>query len=304
MSTPPGPPSPPGSPPPRPFLPPLLHENALRGRVALVTGGGTGLGLEIAREFGRAGASLVIASRDPAHLEAASADLSGRNVPVLALRADVREHADTRRMVRAAVERFGGLDILVNNAAGNFIRPAERLPESAFANVVDIVLNGTFNASRAAARAMMERSGGVILNVVATYAWTGGPGTVHSASAKAGVLAMTRTLAVEWAARGIRVVAIAPGPFDSRGAADRLWPSDTLREKVRRGIPAGRFARRDEVARVCAFLVSDYAAYVTGECLTIDGGGWLGRGILGDEPAAGIPSVRRRRGPARGEDDD
>ncbi len=129
--------------------------------------------------------------------------------------------------------------------------------------------------------------------MVATYAWTGGPGTVHSACAKAGVLALTRTLAVEWARHRIRVVAVAPGPFSSTGAADRLWPSEDLEEKVRRAIPLGRFATREEVARAAAWLVSDEAAYVTGECLTLDGAAWLGRGILGtDEP---IPKVRRRR---------
>jgi len=136
-------------------------------------------------------------------------------------------------------------------------------------------------------------SGGVILNVLATYAWTGGPGTVHSACAKAGVLAMTRTLAVEWARHGIRVVAVAPGPFDSKGASDRLWPSAELEARVRRGIPLRRFATREEVAEACAFLVSDAASYVTGECLTIDGGAWLGRGILGEDET--IPKVRRRR---------
>jgi len=282
----------------------MLPPDTLLSRVAIITGGGTGLGREIAREFGRLGASLVLASRDPAHLQPAVAELEAAGIPALAVPTDVRDHHQVRRLVRAAVERFGRLDILVNNAAGNFIRPSERLPESAFANVVDIVLNGTFYCSRAAGREMMARGGGVILNVVATYAWTGGPGTLHSAAAKAGVLALTRTLAVEWAPKGIRVLAIAPGPFESRGAADRLWPSDELREKVRRSIPLRRFARRDEVARLCAFLVSDHASYMTGECVTIDGGGWLGRGLLADETAGGPPVVRRRRGgPAEGDDE-
>jgi NAD(P)-dependent dehydrogenase (short-subunit alcohol dehydrogenase family) len=142
---------------------------------------------------------------------------------------------------------------------------------------------------------MIARGSGVILNVVATYAWTGGPGTVHSAASKAGVLAMTRTLAVEWASRGVRVVAVAPGPFESRGAADRLWPTEELEKTVRRTIPLGRFARREEVARVCAFLVSDQASYITGECVTIDGGGWLGRGVLGGEPTERVQAVHRRR---------
>ncbi len=266
----------------------------LTGRSALVTGGGTGLGLEIAKALVAEGAAVAIASRDPAHLDAGSEVLRRGGGKTLALPCDVRDSHAVRHLVQEVEARLGPLRILVNNAAGNFVRPAEALPEKAFANVVDIVLNGTFYATRAAGRAMIAHGlGGTILNVVATYAWTGGPGTVHSACAKAGVLAMTRTLAVEWARRRIRVVAIAPGPFESRGAADRLWPSPELEERVRSGIPLGRFATRVEVARAAAWLLSDEAAYVTGECLTIDGGAWLGRGILGAEEP--IPKVKRRR---------
>jgi NAD(P)-dependent dehydrogenase (short-subunit alcohol dehydrogenase family) len=143
---------------------------------------------------------------------------------------------------------------------------------------------------------MIEQGGGgVILNVVAAYAWHGGPGTVHSACAKAGVLAMTRTLAVEWARHRIRVVAIAPGPLATEGASARLWPSEELEERVRRSIPLQRFARLEEVADAAAYLVSDHAAYVTGEVLTIDGGGWLGRGVLTVSPDEAVPRIRRRR---------
>ena len=266
----------------------------LSGRVAIVTGGGTGLGLEIALVLARRGAAVAIASRSPEHLEAGRVALEAEGARVLSVPCDVRDPHAVRRLVREVEEELGAVDILVNNAAGNFVRPAEALPEKAFANVVDIVLNGTFNCSRATGRAMIAGGrGGVILNVVATYAWTGGPGTIHSACAKAGVLALTRTLAVEWARHGIRVVAIAPGPFESEGASDRLWPSQELEERVRRSIPLGRFATRREVAAAATWLLSDDAAYVTGECLTLDGGGWLGRGVLGaDEP---IPKVRRRR---------
>jgi len=267
---------------------------SLRGRVALVTGGGTGLGLAISGSLARRGAALVLASRSEAHLRSGRQALEAAGAAVTTQACDVRDAHAVRRLVRTIEELHGGLDILVNNAAGNFVRPSEQLPEKAFANVVDIVLNGTFYCTRAAGRSMIERGRpGVILNVVATYAWMGGPGTLHSACAKAGVLAMTRTLAVEWARHGIRVVAIAPGPFDSEGASDRLWPTEELEDRVRRSIPLKRFARRDEVAEACAWLAGDGAAYVTGACLTMDGGAWLGRGLLGDEEP--VPRVRRRR---------
>jgi len=275
----------------------------LAGRVAWITGGGTGLGLEIGRALARRGAGIAISGRSAEHLEFGRRLLENDGARVWTVPCDVRDVHAVRRAAAAVVDRAGSLDVLVNNAAGNFVRPAEKLPEKAFANVVDIVLNGTFHCSRSAARRMIEAgTGGVILNVVATYAWTGGPGTVHSACAKAGVLAMTRTLAVEWARHGIRVVAVAPGPFVSQGASDRLWPSAELEERVRRSIPLGRFAERSEVAEACSWMVSDAAAYVTGECLTVDGGGWLGKGVLGaDEP---VPVVRRRRRPGPFEEDE
>ena len=267
---------------------------SLAGRVALITGGGTGLGLETARTLARRGAAVVLASRGEDHLFSGRASLEAGGAGVATRVCDVRDVHAVRRLIKFVEDEFGGVDIVVNNAAGNFVRPAEELPEKAFANVVDIVLNGTFYCSRAAGRSMIaRRRPGVILNVVATYAWMGGPGTIHSACAKAGVLAMTRTLAVEWARHGIRVVAVAPGPFDSEGAADRLWPSEHLEDRVRRAIPLKRFASREEVAEACGWLVSDAASYVTGECLTMDGGAWLGRGILGDDEP--ITRVRRRR---------
>ncbi len=274
----------------------IVEYDGLVADLALITGGGTGLGLEIARVLARRGVELAILSRNEEHLEAGRAALAAEGARVSAFACDVRDVHGVRRTVKRIEEQLGPIAFLVNNAAGNFVRPAEKLPEKAFATVVDIVLNGTFNCSRAVGRSMIERgAGGVILNIVATYAWTGGPGTVHSACAKAGVLAMTRTLAVEWARHGIRVVAVAPGPFDSTGAADRLWPSDELQEQVRRGIPLGRFATRAEVAAAAAWLLSPEAAYVTGECLTLDGGAWLGRGIHGSEE--GVATIRRRRRP-------
>lgn len=277
---------------------PMLPPSSFDGRVLIITGGGTGLGRRISENAARLGARLVLASRDSRHLAEAARSLESLGAESLTVPTDVRDHRQVRALVRRALERFGRIDALVNNAAGNFIRPAEHLPEPAFRNVVDIVLNGTFYASRAVGRAMIEAGrGGTILNILATYAWTGGPGTIHSACAKAGVLAMTRTLAVEWARHGIRVNGLAPGPLDTVGASTRLWPSDELETKVRRSIPLARFADLQEVSDAALYLLSDYAAFITGEILTIDGGAWLGRGVLAEDPREAVPIVRRKRPP-------
>lgn len=258
----------------------MLPDQTLTGRVALITGGGTGLGRAMALEFGRLGANLVLASRKVENLEPAAAAIAeSTGVPVLTVPMDVRNPADVDRTVSSALERFGQIDILVNNAAGNFVAPAERLSVNGWNAVINIVLNGSFYMSRAVGLHMIERgTGGTILNILATYAWTGGPGTIHSAAAKAGVLAMTRTLAVEWAPYGIRTNAIAPGPVDGTGAAPQLWPTEADRQAVLKAIPLGRFGEAEEIAHAAAFLCSDYAGYINGECLTIDGGAWLNQG--------------------------
>src|SRR5437016_8903773 len=201
----------------------MLPDRALDGRVAIVTGGGTGIGRAIALEYARLGARLVLASRSPEHLEPAAEELGAKpGAEVLAVPMDVRVPEQVERLCDETVRRFGSIDILVNNAAGNFICPAEKLSPNGWNAVVNIVLNGTFYCSRAAGLRMIASGrGGSILNIVATYAWTGGPGTIHSACAKAGVVSMTRTLAVEWARYKIRVNAIAPGPVETEGAGSR-----------------------------------------------------------------------------------
>src|SRR5262245_63889912 len=227
--------------------PPMLRDGALAGRVVLITGGGTGLGRTIAERAARLGARIAIASRDPAHLAAAGDAIRAAGGESLESPTDVRDYRQVRALVARTLDRYGRVDALVNNAAGNFVRPAERLPETAFRNVVDIVLNGGFYCARAAGRALIEQGeGGAILNVLATYAWTGGPGTVHSACAKAGLLAMTRTLAVEWARHGIRVNCISPGPTDTEGAGSALWPTEEDRARVAAGVPIGRLAGGEE----------------------------------------------------------
>ena len=263
------------------------------GRTAFVTGGGTGLGLEVARRLGRAGCNVVVASRDVGHHATLVADGAREGFAVLSLRTDVRDAHEVRDAMRATVARFGGLDVLVNNAAGNFVRPSIALPTKAFANVLDVALTGVFTCSREAARLMGER-GGAIVNVSAPYASTGKPGVVHSACAKAGVEAMTKTLAAEWAPLRIRVNAVSPGPFESEGAADRLWPSAEMEAAVRAQIPLGRFGRAEEVAAAIAWLASDDAAWVTGTVLVMDGGWSLPQSLLPGEGKV----LRRRRPPA------
>jgi NAD(P)-dependent dehydrogenase (short-subunit alcohol dehydrogenase family) len=260
----------------------MLPEKSLDGRVAIITGGGTGIGFGIASEYARLGARLVLASRSEKHLEPSAQALSARGAEVLTVQTDVREPDDVERMVEAAMARFGGIDILVNNAAGNFICLAEKLSPHGWNAVVNIVLNGTFYCSRAAGLRMIESGrGGNILNIVATYAWTGGPGTIHSACAKAGVVCMTQTLAVEWARHNIRVNAIAPGPVETEGAGNKLWATPDVRDAMLRGIPRGRIGTVEEIAHASAYLVSDFAGFVTGEVLVMDGGQWLGKGMFG-----------------------
>jgi NAD(P)-dependent dehydrogenase (short-subunit alcohol dehydrogenase family) len=246
----------------------MLPDKTFEGRVAVVTGGATGIGFAIAKELARLGGRVVIASRKEENLKPAAEELHCE-YHVL----DVRDAA----AVEAMVEKLGDVDILVNNAAGNFIVKAEELSVNGWNSVINIVLNGTFYCTSTVGKRMIASGrGGAILNIIANYAWTGSPGVVHSASAKAGVLAMTRTLAVEWARHKIRVNAMAPGPVDTPGAAARLFPDPAIVEGIRRTVPLRRWATLEEVANAAAYLLSDYASYITGEALTIDGGQWLG----------------------------
>ena len=260
----------------------LVSPHALKGRVAIVTGGGTGIGLAIAKRLGSLGATLVFGSRNSRHLEEGSAELRRAGYDSLACQVDVRKPEQVDEMVHRAVHHYGHIDILVNNAAGNFISRAEDLTPNGWNSVIGIVLNGSFYCSRAVGRHMIERGqGGVIVSVLANYVWTGSAGTVHSAAAKAGVLSMTQTLAVEWAPHRIRVNAVAPGPIESPGAAKQLWSSPEAIARITDSVPLKRWGQASEVADAVAFLVSDRAGFITGETLTIDGGAWLARGTYG-----------------------
>ena len=254
----------------------MFESGLLKGKSIIVTGGGTGLGKSMATRFAELGADLVITSRRQNVIDETAEALRQYGGKVLAVACDVRDPDQVQNMVDHTVNEFGKIDILLNNAAGNFISPTEDLSPNAFKTVVDIVLNGTFNCTQAAGKVMRKNKGGVILNIVTTYAWTGSGYVVPSACAKAGVLAMTRSLAVEWAKYGIRTIAIAPGPFPTKGAWSRLAPPGLgIKKKMINRIPLKRVGEHHELANLASYLVSDQAGYINGEVVTIDGGEWL-----------------------------
>ncbi|MDT0553852.1 SDR family oxidoreductase [Urechidicola vernalis] len=258
---------------------PMLKEGSLDGMSIVVTGGGSGLGKAMTTYFLELGAKVAITSRNLEKLETVKIELEEKTGgTVLPIQCDVRHYDQVEAMLQKTVDTFGKVDGLLNNAAGNFISPTERLSANAFDTIIDIVLKGSKNCTLAFGKHWIKekQEKATVLNIVTTYAWTGSAYVVPSATAKAGVLAMTRSLAVEWAKYGIRSNAIAPGPFPTKGAWDRLLPGN-LKEKfdMAKKVPVGRVGVHQELANIAAYLMSDYSAYVNGEVITIDGGEWL-----------------------------
>ncbi|MCL6454496.1 MAG: SDR family oxidoreductase [Alicyclobacillus sp.] len=258
----------------------MFQSDLLKDKVILVTGGGTGLGRAMGERFLELGARLAITSRRQEVLEQAAAEMRERlqlSVDrVFATTCDVRDADAVHAMLDAVTAHFGRIDVLVNNAAGNFISPTERLSHRAFDSVLGIVLHGTVYCSlELGKRWIAAGQPGTMLNIVTTYATTGSGYVVPSAVAKAGVVALTRSLAAEWGKYGIRQVALAPGPFPTEGAWSRLLPTKELAEGILQRIPLGRVGERPELANLAAFLVSDFAGYINGDVVTIDGGEWI-----------------------------
>jgi len=250
----------------------------MQGKVIIVTGGSSGMGKYMAKRFVADGAHVVITGRRMEALEETKKEIeTPTGGKVLPIAMDVRDPELVAEMVKRTDAEFGKIDALINNAAGNFICPAEKLSINGWNSVINIVLNGTFYCSREVGNYWIQSGQkGSIINMVATYAWNAGAGVIHSACAKAGVLAMTRTLAVEWGRKyGFRVNAIAPGPIERTGGADKLWESEEAARRTLASVPLGRLGTPEEIAALAAFLLSDDAAYINGECITMDGGQWL-----------------------------
>ena len=255
----------------------MFEKNLLNGQTIVITGGGTGLGKSMSRRFGELGANIVISGRRKEKLEETADEFSKLGINVLTCPGDVRKLEDVELMTSQAIDKFGKIDGLLNNAAGNFISPTEMLSPNAFKVVIDIVLMGTWNCISTIGKEMIKNKKGNVLSIVTTYAWTGSPYVVPSAAAKAGVLAMTRSLAVEWGKYNIRFNAIAPGPFPTKGAWSRLMPPgfEDFEDGMKNKIPMKRFGERHELENLASYLMSDGSAYINGEVVTIDGGEWI-----------------------------
>ena len=266
---------------PPPLGTPMLPAGTYDGKVVVVTGGGTGIGRAIAVEFARLGAGVAVVSRNAEHRAAGVQAVSAAGGSGFGVAADVRQPDEIAAAFDSIESELGPIDVLVNNAAGNFPVPAEDLSYNGWRAVVGIVLDGTFAcSSELGQRLIAAHQAGVILNIGATYGWTGGPGAVHSAAAKAGVMNMTQTLAVEWATYGIRVNCLIPGlfPHQDLPAAMRMTRPDGYPAEGRR-IPAGRVGQLHELGWAATYMCSPFAAYLSGHSLVLDGANWLRRGF-------------------------
>ena len=256
----------------------MLRDDALKGKTIVVTGGGTGLGKSMSTYLSKLGANVVITSRKLDILQNTAKEIEQETGgKILAVACDVRNEDEVENVLKQTLATFGKVHGLLNNAAGNFISPTERLSANAFSTVIDIVLKGTVNCTLAFGKHWIkEKQAASILNIITTYASTGSAYVVPSACAKGGVLTLTRSLAVEWGKYGIRTNAIAPGPLPTKGAWDRLLPGDLAKKfDFKNRVPLKRIGDHQELANLAAFMLSDFSGYINGDVITIDGGEWL-----------------------------
>lgn len=256
----------------------LFNPKLLEGKTVLITGGATGLGNAMANACASLGANIIIASRNIERLTTATEEIEQKySAKVLPVVCDVSKIEGVENLLLKAKEEFGSVDALINNAAGNFISPTENLSTNAFSKIIDIVLKGTINCSLTFGKDWIANNiHGSIINIITTYAFTGSSFVTPSAAAKGGVLALTRSLAVEWGKYGIRHNAIAPGPFPTKGALERLLPGDLAKQfDLKSRVPLNRVGRHEELAGLVVYLLSGFADYINGEVICIDGGEWL-----------------------------
>lgn len=257
----------------------IFANDILQGQIAIVTGGGSGIGRSIALALAACGADVVLASRQLPLLQAAAAEIRAQGRRALPIQTDIRHTEQVDALLETAVRTFGQVHILVNNAAGSFLSAARHLSPKGWQAVVDTTLNGTFYCSRAIGQHMIARGGGKIINITATLHYKGSPGLIAPTAAKAGVEAMTKTLALEWAKFNILVNAIAPGPIQTEGAERQLWSNAAFRDMVQRGVPLARFGHPEDIANMAVYLASPAGDYITGATMVVDGGEWLKKGM-------------------------
>jgi NAD(P)-dependent dehydrogenase (short-subunit alcohol dehydrogenase family) len=255
----------------------MYEKTLLKGKAAIVTGGGTGIGKAVALALARHGADVALAARDGERLEAAEKEIaSATGRKAVGIATDVSDAKQVAALFDAAEEKLGPISIVINGAAANFVRPSEMLTSVRFRKVIDIVLQGSFNCSIEGGRRMLARGEGTIISLLATYAWTGAPGFLPSAAAKAGVQAMTKTLGVEWIGRGVRVNAVCPGLIDTAQSRERLWPEKWMSDALLESVPNGKFGTEEDVANAVLFLCAPETKYVAGETLVVDAGTAVG----------------------------
>jgi peroxisomal 2,4-dienoyl-CoA reductase len=253
----------------------IFADGVVRNKVVVVTGGGTGIGRSIALLMATYGAHVVLASRNLPALQAVAAEVEMRGVRALPVQTDIRQNDQVGAMVQTTIDTFGRIDVLVNNAAGSFLAAARKITPKGWQSVVDTTLNGTFYCSQAVGLRMIAQGGGKIINITATLHFKGAPGLIAPTAAKAGVEALTKSLALEWAKFNILVNAIAPGPMHTEGADRNLWSNTAFRDMIERGVPLGRFGKAVDIANMAVYLASPAGDYITGATIVVDGGEWL-----------------------------